>query len=227
MVIARKKDSSLRLCPDYRKLNKVTIFDPGPIPDATNLIQQMGKAKYFSKLDLCNGYWQFKMNEDDIEKTAFVTPEGHFEFLKMTFELVNSGATCVRAVKKILGDLENVGVYIDDIIIFTATLEDHLETVKKVLQRLEDHNLTIKPEKCSFGYSEIEFIGHKIKDGSHLPMNCNVDKIREAKRPNTKKKIQSFLGLRIKSKARSEGNILRGSTLLIGRFANPGWHHQL
>ena len=129
------------------------------------------------------------MNEDDIEKTAFATPEGHFEFLRMPFGLVNSGATCVRAAKKILRDLENVGVYIDDIIIFTATWEDHPETVKKVLQQLEDHNLNIKPEKCSFGDSEIQFFGYKIKDGSHLPMNCNVDKIREAKRPKTKKEI--------------------------------------
>ena len=135
------------------------------------------------------------MNEEDIEKTAFVAFDQHYEFLRMPFGLVNSGATFVCGLKKVLADIDNVNVYIDDIIIFSTTWSDHMRTIEKVLKRLRDHNLTIKPEKCSFGAIEIEFVGHKITNGTCLPTGTNIEKILNASRPKTKKEVQSFLGL--------------------------------
>ena len=113
----------------------------------------------------------------------------------MPFGLVNSGATFVRGLKKVLEDIDNVNVYIDDIIIFSTTWSGHMRTIENVLKRLRDHNLTIKPEKYSFGAIEIEFVGHKITNGTCLPTGTNIEKILNASRPKTKKEVQSFLGL--------------------------------
>ena len=105
------------------------------------------------------------MREEDIEKTAFVTPDGHFEFIKMPFGLVNSAATLVRSMRIILQDIENVESYIDDIIIFSRSWEEHVDTLKTVLKRFQSTGITLKPSKCLFAANSIEFLGHEITDG--------------------------------------------------------------
>ena len=159
-MLVKKKDNTIRICPDYRKLNKITLFDPEP---------KMEGARYFTKLDPSKGYWQIPMCKEDIHKTAFVTPDAHYEFTRMPFGLVNAGATLVRGMRKVLDGIPNVGVYID-IILYNEIFEEHMGNLNRVFQRLKYHNLTIKSTKCSFAMEEIDFIGVKITRGTSLPV---------------------------------------------------------
>ena len=102
VVIVKKKDGSNRICVDYRKLNKVTISDPEPTKISEDLFQQLGKSSFFSKIDLSKGYWQIPVTEEDVFKTAFLTPDGAYEFLRMSFGMKNSGATLVRGMREVL-----------------------------------------------------------------------------------------------------------------------------
>ena len=165
VVLIRKKDSSTRVCVDYRALNKVTVPDPIPMTSAEDLLVKLSRATYFSKLDLSKGFWQISMNESDIEKTAFVTPDGHYEFLRMPFGLTNAGATLVRCMKEILADIDGADTFIDDIIIYSETWEQHKKLIREVLNRLQAEGLTVKPAKCVFGVKTIEFIGHVVENG--------------------------------------------------------------
>ena len=195
IVLVKKPDGSNRLSVDYRKLNKITIFDPEPMTTAEDLFQKLTNDRYFSKLDLSKGYWQIPVAEQDIEKTAFVTPDGHFEFLKMPFGMINSAATLVRAMRHVFQGLENVDNYIDDIIIHTKTWKEHLEVLKEVLVRLEKAGFSIRPTKCQLGELNIEFIGQNIKQGVLQPLDDNVKRILDAPRPTTKTQVRSFNGL--------------------------------
>ena len=117
IVIVKKKNGSNRICVDYRKLNKLTGADPEPMTTAEDLFQRLGKSKYNSKIDLSKGYWQIPVAEKDIKKTAFVTPDGTYDFLRMPFAMKNSGATLVRGMRKILAGMSSVDSYIDNLII--------------------------------------------------------------------------------------------------------------
>ena len=108
VVVVKKKDNANRVCVDYRKLNKLTVFDPEPMPTAEHLFQKLRGDKFYSKIDLSKGYWQITIPEEDIQKTAFVTPDGTYEFLKMPFGMMNSAATLKRAMKKLLENLVDV-----------------------------------------------------------------------------------------------------------------------
>ena len=118
-IVIVKKDGSDRICVDYRKLNKLTVADPEPMITAEDLFQRLGKSKYYSKIDLSKGYWEIPVEEEDIEKTAFITPDDTYDFLRMLFGMKNSGATLVRGMRKILAKMNNVNSYIDDLMIHT------------------------------------------------------------------------------------------------------------
>ena len=129
VVVVKKKDNTNRICVDYRKLNKLTVFDPEPMPTAEHLFQKLNGDKYFTRIDLSKGYWQICKPEDDIPKTAFVTPDGSYELLKMPFSMINSAATLKRAMKKLLHGLDNVEFYWDDILVHTRTWEEHIKVL--------------------------------------------------------------------------------------------------
>ncbi|GFS16439.1 zinc finger protein [Elysia marginata] len=128
VVVVKKKDGSNRVCIDYRRLNKITTLDPQPMKPPADVSQGMEKDQYFSKLDLNKGYWMIPVGKEDIPKTAFVTMDCHYEFLRMPFGMMNSGATLTRAVKKLLCGMDNVVYYIDDMLVYTETCEAHVET---------------------------------------------------------------------------------------------------
>ena len=195
VVIVKKSDGSNRVCVDYRKLNKLTVFDPEPMPTAEELFQKTGNDKFFSKIDLSKGYWQIKVAEEDIPKTAFVTPDGHWEFLRMPFGMVNSGATLKRGLSRILKDVDNVLFYWDDILVHTPSWEDHIKTLRELFQRLKKADLTIRPSKCILGTDNVDFIGHRLSEGVKGLHDDNVRKIMEAARPTTKKQVRAFMGL--------------------------------
>jgi hypothetical protein len=195
VVVVKKKDGSDRVCIDYRKLNKITEFDPEPMPTAEDLFRQVSGSKIFSKIDLSKGYWQVPVREQDIPKTAFVTPDGSYECLRMPFGMVNSGATLKRGMRKMLEGMDHVVCYWDDLLVHTETWDQHLKTLRELFRRLTDANLTVRPSKCILGTDNIDFIGHSLKAGWKGVLAENVEKILRAPRPKTKKQVRSFLGL--------------------------------
>ena len=195
VVIVKKKDNTNRICVDYRKLNKLPVFDPEPMPTAEHLFQKLNGDKYFTRIDLSKGYWQISIPEEDIPKTAFVTPDGSYEFLKMPFGMINSAATLKRAMKKLLHGMDNVEFYWDDILVHTRTWEEHIKILQELFTRLSAAGMTIRPTKCLFGVNAVDFLGHRLEGGLIGLHQDNVAKIRDAPRPTTKKQIRSFTGL--------------------------------
>ena len=144
---------------------------------------------------MTKGYWQIPVRPEDREKTAFVCEEGLFEFVKMPFGLVNAGATFSRLMRKVLKNLDNVINYIDDILIFSETWEEHIETLIKVLERLRNANLSIRPSKCLFGFDTVPFLGHNVGNCQINPQEDKINKIKMFPKPEIKKALRSFLGL--------------------------------
>ena len=195
VVVVKKKDNTNRVCVDYRKLNKLTVFDPEPMPTAEHLFQKLSGDKFYSKIDLSKGYWQITIPEEDIQRTAFVTPDGSYEFLKMPFGMIKSAATLKRAMKKLLEDLANVDFYWDDILVHTRTWEEHIRALRELFSRLVQAGFTIRPTKCLFGVNSVDFLGHRLEQGMIGLHQDNVEKIKDALSPSTKKQVRSFMGL--------------------------------
>ena len=195
VVVVKKKDGSNRVCVDYRKLNKLTIFDPEPMPAAVDLFQKLNGDKFFLKIDLSKGYWQVTIPEAVIPKTAFVTPDGLYEFLKMPFGMGNSVATLKCGMKKLLKGMKNVKFYWDDILVHTHTWEEHLKILRELFRRLAQAGMTIRPRKCIFGVDSIDFLGHQLQQGLIGLHEDNAAKIRKAPRPTTQRQVRSFMGL--------------------------------
>ena len=195
IVLVPKKDGSVRFCIDFRKLNKVTEFDAEPMPNMEEIINRMSGHKYFTKMDLCKGYWQVGLTERSKHLTAFETPRGLFQFRTMPFGLVNSGATFCRLMRIILSNLPKVDSFVDDMWIFTETWRDHMTSLRQVLDRFRSAKLTTKPSKCMIGYDSIECLGHNIVGQTVRLQEDKIQAIRDAPRPSTKRQIKSFLGL--------------------------------
>lgn len=200
-VVPKKKDASgirkVRVVIDYRKLNEKTVDDKYPIPQIEEILDNLGKSVYFTTLDLKSGFHQIEMDPKHRNKTAFSTALGHFEFTRMPFGLKNAPATFQRAMNNILGDY--IGkicyVYLDDIIIIGFNLENHMENLSKILQRLSDFNLKIQLDKCEFLKRETEFLGHVITPDGIKPNPDKIKKILEWSLPKSPKEIKQFLGL--------------------------------
>ena len=148
VVVVKKKDGSNRICIDFRHLNKITVTDPQPVPSPAESFLGMSEDKYFSKLDLTNGYHQKRVRPSDVHKTAFVTMGQHYEFLRMLFGMVNSGMTMTRAVRRLLEGMDNVVDYIDDLLVHTKMWEEHLQVLEELFKRLKEANLVARPTKC-------------------------------------------------------------------------------
>ena len=194
IVLVKKPDGSNRFCADFRKVNRVTIFDAEPIPDQEELFTKLSHAKYFSKIDLSKGYWQVPMSEASKELTAFLTPDGLFQFTVMPFGLVNAPATFSRIMRRVLDGLEGTVNYIDDILVYSSTWTEHTSTLRQLFQRLRAAGLTAKPSKCQIAQDKVEFLGHVVGNGQLTPRPEKVKAIQEISKPQTKKQLRSFLG---------------------------------
>ena len=197
VLFQKKHDGSLRMCVDYRALNKVTVRNRYPIPLVADLFDQLSGAKYFTKLDLRSGYYQVRIAEGDEQKTTCVTRYGAFEFLVMPFGLTNAPATFCTLMNQVFHDFLDkfVVVYIDDIVIYSANLEEHLEHLKLMFARLREHQLYVKQEKCEFAKTSIKFLGHVIEQGRIRMDGRKVRAIQEWKVPKGVSELRSFLGL--------------------------------
>jgi len=201
LVVPKKADASgkpkLRVVVDFRKLNDLTIGDSFPLPNITEILDQLGNAKYFTTLDLASGYHQIPMAERDKQKTAFSTPYGHYEFNRMPFGLKNAPATFQRLMNSVLTGMQGLKclVYLDDIVIYGASLEEHNKRLEEVLQRLRENNLKLQPDKCEFLRKETIYLGHIISENGISPDPSKLTAIKEFPMPRKVKDIQSFIGL--------------------------------
>ncbi|XP_055997762.1 uncharacterized protein LOC125654613 [Ostrea edulis] len=164
IVLVVKKDNTFRFCVDFRKLNSITVFDAEPMPDVDAMFAKLSGHKFFSRLDLSKGYWQVPLTQSSRSLTAFQTPLGLFQFTKMPFGLVTAPATFCRLMREVLHNITNVDNFIDDILVYTQTFEQHVQVLSEVLRRLREANLTARPTKCSAGYRKLECLGHIIGD---------------------------------------------------------------
>ncbi|XP_041375943.1 uncharacterized protein LOC121388603 [Gigantopelta aegis] len=190
IVIVKKKDGTNRFCIDFRRLNKITIFDAEPMPNADEIFAKLNGCRYISKLDLSKGYWQLPLTESAKGLTAFQTPMGLFQFKVMPFGLVNAPASFSRLMRKLLQDMQNIDNFIDDIIIYTTTFGEHMQVLKELLIRLRNANLTAKPSKCYIGFQSLECLGHIVGNEKLEPVLDKVKAIKEAKQPETKKQVK-------------------------------------
>ena len=201
VVMVRKKDGSHRFCVDYRQLNAVTKTDAFPLPRIDDLLDQLGGAKHFSTLDLASGFWQILMEPESREKTAFTTPHGLYEFLVMPFGLTNAPAVFQRLMHCVISGLnppdgkDFVTVYLDDILVFSSSLSDHLDHLQKVLNRLKSVNLKLKPSKCQFMREEVEYLGHVVTRSGLRPNARLTEVILNFQRPDDIGAVRRFLGL--------------------------------
>ena len=191
-----KKDKSLRPCIDYRGLNDITIKNRYPLPLIASAFESLQGAKWFTKLDLRNAYHLVRIREGDEWKTAFNTPSGHYEYLVMPFGLTNAPGVFQALVNDVLRDFLNdfVFVYLDDILIFSPDEQAHIQHVTQVLQRLLQHQLYVKAEKCEFHVHSVSFLGFRVSQGKVAMDQEKVRAVADWQVPTSRKEVQRFLG---------------------------------
>jgi hypothetical protein len=197
VLFVHKKDGTLRMCVDYRALNKATVKNRYPLPRINDLFDHLSGAKVFSRINLCSGYYQIRIKEGDKEKTACRTRYGSYEFMVMPFGLTNAPTTFCTLMNDIFREWldDFVVVYIDDILIYSSSLEEHAEHLRKVFQRLRENKLYAKLEKCKFGVTEVDFLGHRITQEGLKMDDHKVKEILDWEPPKSVPALRSFLGL--------------------------------
>ncbi len=197
VLLVKKKNGEWRMCVDYRKLNQVTIKDAYALPFIDELLESVHGAKFFSALDLFSGYHQIPMDPKDIEKTAFTTKFGNYNFVVMPFGLTNAPASFQREMNRILMPLigQCLFVYMDDILVYSPTFEQHIKDLEKVFQIMRENKFSINLKKCEFCKNSVQVLGHILSDEGLKPVPSKVLAISSWKIPNNITQLQSFLGL--------------------------------
>uniref|UniRef100_A0A5S6Q9H7 RNA-directed DNA polymerase n=1 Tax=Trichuris muris TaxID=70415 RepID=A0A5S6Q9H7_TRIMR len=197
VVMVRKKDGAWRFCVDYRKLNAVTVRDVHPLPRVDDVLDRLGESRYFSKLDLRSGYWQLEVEESDRPKTAFVTPDGLFQFRRMPFGLANAPASFARLISGLLGGAKerHCIAYLDDTLIYTADYEQHRVKLEEVFRVLSENGLRLNPAKCVLGTHETVYLGYLIDAVGVRPEPGKAEAIAAFPRPRSVRQVRRFLGM--------------------------------
>jgi hypothetical protein len=197
VLFVTEKDGSMRMCIDYRSLNEVTIKNKYTLPRIDDLFDQLQWAKYFSKIDLRSGYHQLRIKEADVQKTAFVTRYGQYEFTVMPFGLTNAPAFFMNLMNKVfMEELDKfVVVFIDDILIYSKSCKDHEHHLRIVLRRLRAHQLYAKLNKCEFWLEKIAFLGHILTAEGIEVDPSKVEAVSKWKQPSNVSEVRSFLGM--------------------------------
>lgn len=199
-IVPKKVDNSgikkWRIVIDYRKLNEITVNDKFPIPNIENILDKLGRSQYFTTLDLAKGFHQILVRPEDRKKTAFSTPLGHFEFARMPFGLKNAPSTFQRLMNSVLRKFINKTcvVYLDDILVFSTSFEEHIDNLQKIFNTLKEAKLKVQINKCNFMNLQTEFLGHILTAKGIQPNPNKIQIIQNLKLPTTQKQIKSFLG---------------------------------
>jgi hypothetical protein len=196
VVLVKKKSGALRLCIDYRQLNAKCLKDAFPLPRIDESLEAMSGACLFSSLDLAHGYFQVTMHPESVTKTAFRVPWGLYEFTRMPQGLMNSPSTFQRIMEMIFGDLNlsELILYLDDLLVFSKTLPEHLDRLEKVFQRLQQHGLKLNAAKCQLFQTEVAYLHVVSKEGVAVDPD-KIARIRDWPTPTTQVELRSFLGL--------------------------------
>ena len=195
MVAVKKPDGTARLCVDYRRLNSITRQTPFYMPRVEEVLEGVGQASFISKLDLTKGYYQIPVKEQDIPKTCFICHRGRFQFTRMPFGVRNAPAVFQELMQGVLHDTTGFATaYMDDVIIYSNSWDDHLAHIRAVLDRLRTENLTVNPSKCVWGGTSMTFLGHEVGAGRMSLPAHRVEALSNYRKPTTKKGLRAFLG---------------------------------
>lgn len=227
ILLVRKKNGEQRLCVDYRALNAKTIKDKFPLPRTDELLEKLKNCRFFTTLDVASGYYQIPVNESSVSKTAFVTPDGHFEYKRMPFGLANAPAVFQRAMNHILGPLrvDKAIAYIDDVLIPSENFENGMETLKQVLTCFRDSGLTLRLGKCNFLTERVEYLGHEISCQGVQPGKLKCEAVAQFPTPTDAHKVRQFLGLSgyFRKYIRGYASVARPLTQLLKKESSFQW----
>ena len=198
IVPVKKKDGSLRMCLDLRKLNAVTLKDHFPLKTIQDVLEKVAGKQWYSSLDLAAGFLQIPLSEDASRKCGVVTHENVYQMTKMPFGLVSATAVFNRCMAQVLSGLEDESIwYVDDCLIFNSgeNFEEHLNALRKVFGRFREFCMKISPQKCAFARKSLQFLGHNLNSEGYSPAMPNLKAIENFPTPNTPKKVKQFLGM--------------------------------
>ena len=196
-MLVRKKDNSLRMCVDFRKLNSKTVKDAYPIPRIQDNLDSLNGAQWFSSLDCGMAYHQIPLEVSDRPKTAFATPRGGlYQYVTMPFGLCNAPATFQRIIEKVLVGLQwhILVLYLDDIVVFSKLVDQHITDLETVLGRLEQSGLKLKTKKCQFFSKEVTILGHTVSQNGIKPDLTKIEAVKRIPRPTNNSELRKFLG---------------------------------
>jgi len=194
-LLVPKPDQSNRFVTDFRKVNNITKGDSFPIPRIDSCIENIGNSRFITKCDMLKGYWQVPLTDRAKEISAFVTPDGFYQYKVMPFGMKNSGATFQRLVNSIVNDMDNTDGYVDDLIRYDDTWEKHINGLRHLFQELKNAKLTVNLVKSDFGKATVQYLGHIVGQGQVKPVNAKVEAILQFMPPINRKGIRRFLGM--------------------------------
>ncbi|UYV81475.1 K02A2.6-like, partial [Cordylochernes scorpioides] len=195
MVAVSKPGGKIRICVDLTKLNQYIRRENYPLPATEHILGQLGNTCYFSKLDANSGFWQFGLAKESQKLTTFITPFGRFFFKRIPFGKTSAPEIFQRKMTQLLGKIEGVVCFMDDIVVYGSSLEEHNERVRQVLKKIQEEGMTLNPEKCQFGVKTVKFLGHTLSSEGLFIDEEKLDAITKMEAPRSTKELKSFLGM--------------------------------